>query len=52
MTGTLFIFTDIKYQWLGLWSLLLISSGNEWDSEHLYWPIEAMAGILDTFTDL
>ena len=56
---------DLKRKWLGLWILLLASSGeertldticdltgNDRDSGYNYWSLVAMTGTLDSFTDL
>ena len=43
MTGTLNTNTDLKWQLLGLWILLLISSGKNRDFVYLYLPLVAMS---------
>ena len=52
MNGTLNTRTDIKWQLLGLWILLLISSGTNREFVYLYIPLGAMSRTRDTKTEL
>ena len=44
--------TALYWEWQGLLMLILNSCGNDWDSGYIYWPLEAMTGTLDTFTNI
>ena len=52
MTGTLDTSTDLKWQCLGLWKLVLDFKGKGRDSGYFNWLLLAITGTLDTGNDL